>query len=173
MHLDDDAGRDFEGLDVRETQAALAEELEGEEINDETMDKDVELEGVEVAVEEDQAADDAGAPAADPVWNAAQEAEHLRLVEALLFAASEPLDEKTIAARLPEGVDIKVMLETLSQHYENRGVNLTKVSGKWRFVTSPRCGACSGDGENRTAPPVASRARNARHHRLSSALHPC
>jgi len=140
MHLNDDAGRDFDGLDVRETQVALAEELESEGIDDTDMDKDVELECADSAPDEDQITDESAGDredsAADPVWNAAQEAEHLRLVEALLFAAAEPLDEKTIAARLPEGVDIPVMLTTLAQHYENRGVNLTKVSGKWRFVTA-------------------------------------
>jgi segregation and condensation protein B len=62
--------------------------------------------------------------------------EELRLVEALLFASAEPLDEKTLAARLPEGVDVKVVLEQLQAEYAPRGVNLVRVAGKWAFRTA-------------------------------------
>jgi len=41
--------------------------------------------------------------------------EHLRLLEALLFAAAAPLDEKTLAARLPEDVDVKASLRALQR----------------------------------------------------------
>ena len=43
--------------------------------------------------------------------------EHLRLLEALLFAAAVPLDEKTLAARLPEDVDIKDALRALQAEF--------------------------------------------------------
>src|SRR6187431_2291034 len=43
--------------------------------------------------------------------------EHLRLLEALLFAASAPLDEKTLGARLPEDVDVKASLRMLQLEY--------------------------------------------------------
>jgi len=46
--------------------------------------------------------------------------EHMRLLEALLFAASEPLDEKTLAARLPEDVDLKASLRALQAEYAPR-----------------------------------------------------
>jgi segregation and condensation protein B len=62
--------------------------------------------------------------------------EELRLLEALLFASAEPLDEKTLAARLPEGVDVKVVLQQLRDEYAPRGVNLVKVAGKWAFRTA-------------------------------------
>ena len=62
--------------------------------------------------------------------------EELRLLEALLFASAEPLDEKTLAARLPEGVDVKVALQQLQEEYAPRGVNLVKVAGKWAFRTA-------------------------------------
>jgi len=62
--------------------------------------------------------------------------EHLRLIEALLFAAAEPLDEATLAARLPEGVDVAVVLARLQQEYATRGVNLVRVAGKWSFRTA-------------------------------------
>ena len=63
--------------------------------------------------------------------------EELRLLEALLFASAEPLDEKTLAARLPQGADIKAALEQLRAEYAPRGVNLLRVAGKWAFRTAP------------------------------------
>jgi len=62
--------------------------------------------------------------------------EELRLLEALLFASAEPLDEKTLAARLPQGVDVKAALQQLREEYAPRGVNLVKVAGKWAFRTA-------------------------------------
>jgi segregation and condensation protein B len=62
--------------------------------------------------------------------------EELRLLEALLFASAEPLDEKTLAARLPQGVDVKVVLKELQAQYAPRGVNLVRVAGKWAFRTA-------------------------------------
>lgn len=62
--------------------------------------------------------------------------EHLRLLEALLFAASQPLDEKTLGARLPDDVDLKVALRTLQAEYAPRGVNLVRIAGKWTFRTA-------------------------------------
>jgi segregation and condensation protein B len=63
-------------------------------------------------------------------------AEELRILEALLFAAEEPLDEKTLAARLPAGADVQVLLAQLQQDYESRGVNLIRVGGKWTLRTA-------------------------------------
>jgi segregation and condensation protein B len=62
--------------------------------------------------------------------------EELRLVEALLFASAEPLDEKVLAARLPQGVDVKTVLKQLQAEYAPRGVNLLRVAGKWAFRTA-------------------------------------
>ena len=67
---------------------------------------------------------------------AATRPEHLRLLEALLFAASVPLDEKTLAARLPEDVDLKASLRALQAEYVARGVNLVRVGSKWTFRTA-------------------------------------
>ena len=63
-------------------------------------------------------------------------AEELRILEALLFAAEEPLDEKTLAARLPSGADVRALLAQLQQDYESRGVNLLCVGGKWTLRTA-------------------------------------
>jgi segregation and condensation protein B len=62
--------------------------------------------------------------------------EHLRMVEALLFAASEPLDGKALAASLPEGADVAGLLAHLQALYEKRGVNLCCVAGKYQFRTA-------------------------------------
>jgi segregation and condensation protein B len=63
-------------------------------------------------------------------------AEHLRMVEALLFAASEPLDEKALSTSLPEGADVPGILKSLQALYEKRGVNLCCVAGKYQFRTA-------------------------------------
>src|SRR5205814_744890 len=62
--------------------------------------------------------------------------EELRLIEALLFAAAEPLDDKTLAARLPEGVDLDAAMRRLQAEYAPRGVNLVRVAGKWSLRTA-------------------------------------
>ena len=62
--------------------------------------------------------------------------EHLRMVEALLFAASEPLDVKAVSTSLPEGADVPGLLLTLEGIYEPRGVNLCCVAGKYQFRTA-------------------------------------
>ena len=62
--------------------------------------------------------------------------EHLRMVEALLFAAAEPLDQKALAVSLPEGADIPGLLKALEESYEKCGVNLCLVAGKYQFRTA-------------------------------------
>ena len=62
--------------------------------------------------------------------------EELRLLEALLFASTEPLDQATLAKRMPDGVDVKVALAQLQADYASRGVNLVKIASKWTFRTA-------------------------------------
>jgi segregation and condensation protein B len=62
--------------------------------------------------------------------------EHLRMTEALLFAASEPLDEKALATSLPEGADVPALLAELQRIYEGRGVTLVRVAEKWQLRTA-------------------------------------
>ncbi|WP_169545080.1 SMC-Scp complex subunit ScpB [Sneathiella aquimaris] len=62
--------------------------------------------------------------------------DHVRMAEALLFAAKAPLSEVDIAARLPEDADIMGVLEVIQRHYEHKGFNLVKVAGKWTFLTA-------------------------------------
>jgi segregation and condensation protein B len=66
----------------------------------------------------------------------AARAEELRLLEAMLFASAEPLDQAALAKRLPDGVDVKALLEQLQAEYAMRGVNLVRVANKWTFRTA-------------------------------------
>ena len=63
--------------------------------------------------------------------------EHLRMVEALLFATTEPLPVSEIATRLPDDADVEAYLEELKEHYKDRGVQLAEAGGRWFFRTSP------------------------------------
>src|SRR5258708_21905223 len=56
-------------------------------------------------------------------------AQHLRLLEALIFAGTQALDEKELAERLPNDADVARLLADLGGLYANRGVNLVKVAG--------------------------------------------
>ena len=62
--------------------------------------------------------------------------EELRLLEALLFASAEPIDQAALAKRMPDGVDIKAALAQLQAEYAPRGVNLVRVANKWTFRTA-------------------------------------
>jgi segregation and condensation protein B len=62
--------------------------------------------------------------------------EKLRILEALLFAAAEPLDEAKLKSHLADEEDIAGLLEELRAFYAGRGVNLVRVAGKWAFRTA-------------------------------------
>lgn len=62
--------------------------------------------------------------------------EQLRMLEAMLFAAAEPLDVATMTSRLPKEAEIEPLLGELQAAYTNRGVNLVRVGDKWRFRTA-------------------------------------
>jgi segregation and condensation protein B len=61
----------------------------------------------------------------------------LRLLEALLFAAPEPLGEDELARRLGEGADAAGLIAALAESYAGHGVNLVRVAGGWTFRTAP------------------------------------
>jgi segregation and condensation protein B len=65
------------------------------------------------------------------------ERRNLRILEALLFAANEPLDEETLVGRLPLEANVRELLDTLAGEYAERGVRLAEVGGRWRFETAP------------------------------------
>ncbi|GBE42771.1 MAG TPA: SMC-Scp complex subunit ScpB [Rhizobiales bacterium] len=62
--------------------------------------------------------------------------EKLRVLEALLFAATEPLGEDMLAEHIPEGEDIRALIEEIQAFYANRGINLVRTAGKWAFRTA-------------------------------------
>tara|TARA_Y100001936_G_C16062199_1_gene664810 strand:- start:1245 stop:1859 length:615 start_codon:yes stop_codon:yes gene_type:complete len=62
--------------------------------------------------------------------------DQIRAVEALLFAASDPLDEKTLKNILPVDSNIEEIMNNLSNLYKGRGVELKKINNKWMFKTA-------------------------------------
>jgi segregation and condensation protein B len=81
-------------------------------------------------VSHDEPMDDtSGEPGARP--------DELRLLEAMLFAAAEPLDEATLARPLPDSVNVREALAALQAEYASRGVNLVRIGKKWMFRTAP------------------------------------
>ena len=59
-----------------------------------------------------------------------------RQVEAILFAAEEPLDQESIQEKLRARTDISKILDSLERQYKNRGINLICISKKWSFRTA-------------------------------------
>jgi len=66
-----------------------------------------------------------------------QSGQHMRILEALLFASDGPLDGDTLNDKLPEGADVGALIASLAERYANRGVNLVAVGGGWAFRTAP------------------------------------
>ena len=77
-----------------------------------------------------------GLPANIAALPSADRRERLRMLEALLFAASEPIDERTLAAHLRSLEEVTPLLEELKGFYAGRGINLVRVAGKWSFRTA-------------------------------------
>jgi segregation and condensation protein B len=66
----------------------------------------------------------------------ADRGEHLRIIEAMLFAATEPLTSEQLKAFLPQEADVESLLADLIENYSNRGVNLVQVAGKYMLRTA-------------------------------------
>ncbi len=62
--------------------------------------------------------------------------EDLRILEALLFASSEPLSAQALHELMPEDSDVGGLLMDLQKHYDGRGINLVDVDGQWAFRTA-------------------------------------
>jgi len=63
-----------------------------------------------------------------------------RIAEALLFAATDPVEQKELAKRMPEDADVEAVLEELKAEYSLRGINLVRVGTKWIFRTAADLG---------------------------------
>ena len=65
---------------------------------------------------------------------------HLRILEAVLFAAAEPLSEKKLAGYFDGETDVGGLLEALRVRYAGRGVTLVKLGQRWMFRTADDLG---------------------------------
>jgi segregation and condensation protein B len=63
--------------------------------------------------------------------------DHLRAIEATLFAAAEPISEAEIALYVGGSADVRSTLIELADHYAGRGINLVERGGRWHFQTAP------------------------------------
>jgi len=90
----------------------------------------------------DPDADDMPATAlvADPALPPTDRAQQLRLLEAVLFAASEPVEEAALQSRLGGDTPVRTLLQDLAEQYRHRGVNLVSVAGRWAFRTAADLG---------------------------------
>ncbi len=66
----------------------------------------------------------------------AERSQHLRILEAILFAATEPVSLDKFKEHLPETADVAALLDDLGENYANRGVNLVQLAGKYMFRTA-------------------------------------
>lgn len=81
-----------------------------------------------------------GADPRDSLFDAPPMGAQERMVEAILFAAAQPVTLADLTARLPHGADPAEALAHLRRRYEGRGVNLVKVGEAWAFRTAPDLG---------------------------------
>ena len=63
--------------------------------------------------------------------------QNLKVLEALIFASSEPVPRKVLEEKMPDGVDLELLLGELKSHYADRGVNLVRRGKGWAFRTDP------------------------------------
>ena len=75
--------------------------------------------------------------AQEPLFEAPPLAEQERMVEALLFSATEPLTLRALAERLPSGCDPRGALDMLRRRYEGRGVRVERAGDGWAIRTAP------------------------------------
>ncbi len=92
--------------------------------------------GQSAAVSLNEDAVDTGEAAIDNPARRLQLAESARMVEAIIFASTEPVTEKALVGRLPEDIDIPAAIEELREIYSRRGVNLVRVGDAWAFRTA-------------------------------------
>ncbi len=110
--------------------------IDGDPAEDQVMD---DAAGDRSPERESTAATDQG-PALVTIHPSTENREKLRIVEALLFAATEPLDTRTIAENLDDGEDVEKLLSELQANYAGRGVNLRCIGGHWAFRTAEDLG---------------------------------
>ena len=121
------AGEVLDVMAAGETEIEASSESEHDEAQGDDVSDDM---------EEEAASDDENTSNVTQLFPE-DEAPHIRMLEALLFAASEPLTIKSLQDRLPAGLDVKDLINKLRAQYDKRGVNLICVGGRWAFRTAP------------------------------------
>lgn len=113
----------------------IAAEMQDDEIeeNELVAEEDaVEQDVVEVAEETSENDDNVEGTVLEPLDQEGQ----LCVLEAILFASSEPLAPKVLHERLPDDADLNVLLPALQEQYQGRGVELVEIDGHWAFRTA-------------------------------------
>lgn len=129
---------DDDKLDVEETAAETTEQPE--EQLEEQLEEQSEPQPVEPVDDYDEADTSVPQEADDDTpgdVDGAIDPEHLRLLEAVIFASATALNERQMVNRLPDGANLKGLLKALRDSYESRGVNLVKAGACWGFRTAP------------------------------------
>lgn len=121
-HANDDVTEASEEIGEAETVEAT-EEGEGDNVTALAVD----------APESDEDAEDEAEDTPDPELHQ----KSLRILEAVLFATAEPMSERMLSNRLPDGAEIKVLLKELQAKYDGGGVQLNKSGTSWAFRTAP------------------------------------
>ena len=141
--LDDEEGEDEDDADDEDGDDEDDDDEDDEDDEEEDDEEEDEEEVVEVVeaeiveVTEVLTEPVAAAAAITEVVISPDHAQHLRLLEALIFAGDKALDEKDLADRLPNDANLPQLVADLAEMYAGRGVNLVKVAGGWAFRTAP------------------------------------
>ena len=76
----------------------------------------------------------------ESLFDAPPLAEQERMVEAVLFASSEPVTIRDLQTRMPHGCDVRAALEHLRKRYAGRGVHVVRIGDAWAVRTAPDLG---------------------------------
>ncbi len=110
--------------------------IDGDPAEEQPMDENC----TDGEVSEPAAMTEENGPSLVTIHPSSENREKLRILEALLFAAAEPLDLKTLSEHLGEGDDTEKLLEELQANYASRGVHLKRIGGRWAFRTAEDLG---------------------------------
>jgi segregation and condensation protein B len=94
---------------------------------------ETEIEATESEVE----ASESDVPPSEPDALALKDVNPLRLLEALLFAATAPLSESDLRERMPDDADVPALLAEIKEMYADRGVHVVEAGSRWSFQTAP------------------------------------
>lgn len=126
-----EGGREKQGLSSHELAIERLREIAEHGLDDTALDGCKNLDGSGCAGPGAEVEPDGGRPVTDEILRS-----QARIVEALVFAAPQPLSEKKIAEHLPPDADVQAVLAVLAADYAGRGVGLVRVAGKWTFRTA-------------------------------------